>query len=215
MPAGRGRVDVRARPDSWNGWNGRRQGPQGRARRRDPPAPAGRSIDRRAPAAGSGTAAPADDSHRTDRAIRLSWISRSMRPRRGAFDWCVFTSANAVEVFANRMDALDVQSESARGRARRGGRSRDGRRRCRRRAQSDALCRRPRPPMPLPRRSARQCATGARVLYPRSAIGRDVLPNELRAAGFDVSWRSTPIGRCPSRTSTSGCWTGCGGARST
>ena len=27
---------------------------------------------------------------------------------------------------------------------------------------------------------------GARVLYPRSAMGRDVLPNELRAAGFDV-----------------------------
>ena len=27
---------------------------------------------------------------------------------------------------------------------------------------------------------------GARVLYPRSATGRDVLPNELRAAGFDV-----------------------------
>ena len=26
----------------------------------------------------------------------------------------------------------------------------------------------------------------ARVLYPRSAMGRDVLPNELRAAGFDV-----------------------------
>jgi uroporphyrinogen-III synthase len=28
--------------------------------------------------------------------------------------------------------------------------------------------------------------TGARVLYPRSAMGRDVLPDELRAAGFDV-----------------------------
>jgi len=27
---------------------------------------------------------------------------------------------------------------------------------------------------------------GERVLYPRSAMGRDVLPNELRAAGFDV-----------------------------
>jgi uroporphyrinogen III methyltransferase/synthase len=27
---------------------------------------------------------------------------------------------------------------------------------------------------------------GARVLYPRSATGRDVLPNELRAAGFNV-----------------------------
>jgi uroporphyrinogen III methyltransferase/synthase len=27
---------------------------------------------------------------------------------------------------------------------------------------------------------------GARVLYPRSAMGRDVLPNELRASGFDV-----------------------------
>src|SRR5919205_847229 len=26
----------------------------------------------------------------------------------------------------------------------------------------------------------------ARVLYPRSATGRDVLPNELKAAGFDV-----------------------------
>jgi uroporphyrinogen III methyltransferase/synthase len=27
---------------------------------------------------------------------------------------------------------------------------------------------------------------GARVLYPRSAMGRDVLPNTLRSAGFDV-----------------------------
>jgi uroporphyrinogen III methyltransferase / synthase len=27
---------------------------------------------------------------------------------------------------------------------------------------------------------------GARVLYPRSAMGRDTLPNELRAAGCDV-----------------------------
>ena len=27
---------------------------------------------------------------------------------------------------------------------------------------------------------------GARVFYPRSAMGRDVLPNELRAAGFAV-----------------------------
>ena len=53
---------------SWNGWNGELDDgrSQGRARRGDSPPPAGRSIDRHASQARSGTVAPADDSHRTD-----------------------------------------------------------------------------------------------------------------------------------------------------
>jgi uroporphyrinogen-III synthase len=33
---------------------------------------------------------------------------------------------------------------------------------------------------------SREIRAGVRVLYPRSAMGRDLLPNELRAAGCDV-----------------------------
>ena len=96
----------------------------------------------------------------------------------------MFTSANAVEVFANRMDVLDVHPNQLAA-MRVAAVGSDGSRRCRRRAQSharsgtataDALAATLRQGM----------RAGARVLYPRSASGRDVLPNELRTAGFDV-----------------------------
>lgn len=105
--------------------------------------------------------------------------------RQGAFDWCVFTSANAVEVFANRMDALDVRPHqlaamrvAAVGRATAAAVADAGLNLILipERATADALA-----------TALRQVMlAGARVLYPRSAMGRDVLPNELRAAGFDV-----------------------------
>ena len=105
--------------------------------------------------------------------------------RRGGFDWCVFTSANAVEVFANRMDALDVHPNQLAGmRFAAVGRATAA-------AVADAALN-----LTLIPESATADAlaatlrqamcTGARVLYPRSATGRDVLPNELKAAGFDV-----------------------------
>ena len=105
--------------------------------------------------------------------------------RRGGFDWCVFTSANAVEVFANRMDALDVHPDqlasmrvAAVGRATAAAVAEAGLNLTLvpESATADALAARLRQVM----------GAGARVLYPRSAMGRDVLPNELRAAGFDV-----------------------------
>jgi uroporphyrinogen-III synthase len=105
--------------------------------------------------------------------------------RRGAFDWCVFTSANAVEVFANRMDALDVHPNqlapmriAAVGRATASAVADAGLTvtLIPESATADALAATLRQTM----------RTGARVLYPRSAMGRDVLPDELRAAGFDV-----------------------------
>jgi hydroxymethylbilane synthase len=105
--------------------------------------------------------------------------------RRGAFHWCVFTSANAVEVFANRMDARDVRPGqlasmrvAAVGRATAAAVAEAGLNLTLvpEHATADALAARLRQVMDV----------GARVLYPRSAMGRDVLPNELRAAGFDV-----------------------------
>jgi hydroxymethylbilane synthase len=105
--------------------------------------------------------------------------------RRGAFDWCVFTSANAVDVFANRMDALDVQPNQLAGmRVAAVGRATAA-------AVADAglnltLIPESATAEALAATLRQAMRTGARVLYPRSATGRDVLPNELRAAGFDV-----------------------------
>jgi hydroxymethylbilane synthase len=105
--------------------------------------------------------------------------------RRGAFDWCVFTSANAVEVFADRMDALDAHPNqlaamrvAAVGRATAAAVADAGLNLTLipESATADALAAKLRQTM----------HPGARVLYPRSATGRDVLPNDLRAAGFDV-----------------------------
>jgi len=105
--------------------------------------------------------------------------------RRGKFDWCVFTSVNAVEVFANRLDARDVHPDqlaamhvAAVGQVTAAAVADAGLNLTLvpESATADALAATLRQVMPA----------GARVLYPRSAMGRDVLPNELRAAGFDV-----------------------------
>ena len=120
---------------------------------------------------------PIDDLAQLDAAIEET--------RRGAFDWCVFTSANAVTVFANRMDALDIHPDqlaamrvAAVGRATAAAVAEAGLNLTLvpEQATADALAARLRQVM----------GTKARVLYPRSAMGRDVLPNELRAAGYDV-----------------------------
>jgi uroporphyrinogen-III synthase len=97
----------------------------------------------------------------------------------------VFTSTNAVAVFANRMDALDVHPDqlasmrvAAVGRVTAAAVAEVGLNLTLvpERATAEALA-----------ASLRQVmGAHARVLYPRSAMGRDVLPNELRAAGFDV-----------------------------
>jgi len=105
--------------------------------------------------------------------------------RQGAFDWCVFTSANAVEVFADRMDALDVHPNQLAalrvatvGRATAAAVAYAGLNLTLipKSVTADALAAKLRQVM----------RPGARVLYPRSAMGRDVLPNELRTEGFEV-----------------------------
>jgi hydroxymethylbilane synthase len=105
--------------------------------------------------------------------------------QRGGFDWCVFTSANAVEIFASRLDALDIDPTriaatpvAAVGRVTAAAVADAGLNLTLvpESATADALARGLR----------RVMRAGARLLYPRSAMGRDVLPKELKAAGFDV-----------------------------
>ncbi|HEX2282574.1 MAG TPA: hydroxymethylbilane synthase [Thermomicrobiales bacterium] len=120
---------------------------------------------------------PIDDLAQLDGAIEET--------RQGAFNWCVFTSVNAVEVFANRMDALEVHPDqlgsmrvAAVGRVTAAAVAEAGLNLTLvpEQATAEALA-----------ASLRQVmGARARVLYPRSAMGRDVLPNVLRAAGFDV-----------------------------
>ena len=105
--------------------------------------------------------------------------------RQGGFEWIVFTSANAVEIIARRLDALGIRPEqlaavnvAAVGRATAA-------------AAVDAGLN-----LTLVPESAtgdalggdlgRQVRPGARVLYPRSAIGREALPIALKASGLDV-----------------------------
>jgi hydroxymethylbilane synthase len=104
---------------------------------------------------------------------------------RGTIDWCVFTSANAVEVFANRMEALDIgPSQLAAVRVAAVGRATAT-------AVADAglnlrLIPESATAEALAAALRQVVREGARILYPRSAMGRDVLPDELRAAGCDV-----------------------------
>jgi hydroxymethylbilane synthase len=105
--------------------------------------------------------------------------------RRGLFDWCVFSSANAVEIFASRMDALDIHpSQFAATRVAAVGQVTAA-------AVADAglnltLVPESATADALAVQLCRVMRAGERVLYPRSAMGRDVLPNELKAAGIDV-----------------------------
>ena len=105
--------------------------------------------------------------------------------RRGGFEWIVFTSANAVEIIARRLDALDIRAEqlaavnvAAVGRATAT-------------AAIDAGLNLTLVPEAatgddLGGDLGRQLRPGARVLYPRSAIGREAVPNALIAAGSKV-----------------------------
>jgi len=104
---------------------------------------------------------------------------------REAFDWIVFTSANAVDVFAGRMDALEVRAGhltnvciAAVGDATAAA------------AAAVGLTVTHLPETATAADLAMDLKTiarsGARMLYPRSTIGRDDLLDELRCAEFDV-----------------------------
>src|SRR5215212_1520581 len=177
-------IGVASGTRSWNGWNGEDRDLQGarvvvtRPRRQAGPLIAS-LLQRGAeplplPAI---RIEPIADTAELDLAIDET--------RRRAFDWCVFTSANAVEVFADRMDALDVHPNQLAalrvatvGRATAAAVAYAGLNLTLipKSATADALAAKLRQVM----------RPGARVLYPRSAMGRDVLPNELRAEGFEV-----------------------------
>jgi hydroxymethylbilane synthase len=104
---------------------------------------------------------------------------------RGEFDWIAFTSANAVSVVANRMDALDISpgllnsvKVAAVGEATA-------------RAARDAgltveLVPSTATGAGLTSEMLDHVVPGTRILYPRSAIGRDELTSTLRPAGVEV-----------------------------
>jgi hydroxymethylbilane synthase len=180
----RAEIGAMSGPRSWNGWNGEDTDLKGarvvvtRPRRQAGPLIAS-LLQRGAepvplPAI---RIEPIGDTAELDLAINET--------RRGAFDWCVFTSANAVEVFANRMEALDVQPNQLAGmRVAAVGRATAA-------AVADAglnltVIPESATAYALAATLRQAMRTGSRVLYPRSATGRDVLPNELKTAGFDV-----------------------------
>jgi uroporphyrinogen-III synthase len=115
--------------------------------------------------------------------------------RQGAFDWLVFTSANGVEFVSRRMGALGVRPEqltalnvAAVGEATAAAVVRAGLNLTlvAEAATGDALA----------ASLCQQLRPRARVLYPKSAIGREAFPNALEAAGFDVraidAYRTVP-----------------------
>jgi uroporphyrinogen-III synthase len=104
---------------------------------------------------------------------------------RGAFDWLVFTSANAVEVCATRMAALGLPRGGLKGvNVAAVGASTAAA------AEAVGLSVRLVPESATAEKLAsdliQRADPGACVLYLRSAIGRDELPRALRAAGLDV-----------------------------
>lgn len=105
---------------------------------------------------------------------------------RGEFAWLVFTSANAVEVVCRRLAALGIDPDRLGGlkiaaigestaRAAREGRL------------SVALVAQTPTAEGLAADLQGVVGAGSSVLYPRSAIGRDLLPNALRDAGAAVT----------------------------
>ncbi len=104
---------------------------------------------------------------------------------RGIFDWIVFTSVNAVEVLATRMEVLEIRpghlagvSTAAVGQA-----------------TAEAVTAAGLKVTQIPESATaddlgrvlkKVIQPGARFLYPRSAIGRDSMPDVLRGAGMDV-----------------------------
>jgi hydroxymethylbilane synthase len=177
-------IATTSRARSWNGSNGQEEDLKGarivvtRPRRQ-----AGPLIDSLVSRGAEPLPLPTIRIEPIDDLIQLNGAIEEAR--QGAFDWCVFTSANAVEVFADRMDALKVHPDqlaslpvAAVGRATASAVAEAGLNLTLipEQATADALAAKLRQVM----------RANARVLYPRSASGRDVLPNELRAAGFDV-----------------------------
>jgi hydroxymethylbilane synthase len=103
----------------------------------------------------------------------------------GAFRWIVFTSANAVDVVANRLDALGLSPamRAAMRVAAVGAATGDA-------AAAAGFAVDLVPEIAnadgLVAAMAPLLQSGDRVLYPRSAIGRDTVPDGLRRAGADV-----------------------------
>ncbi|MCD6028227.1 MAG: hemD [Thermomicrobiales bacterium] len=115
----------------------------------------------------------------TDLDVRLREVSG------GVFDWLIFTSANAVTVCADRTAELGVTngqlvdvSVAAIGPATAAAAEAAG--------WSVRLVAATATAEGLAAAMIESAEPGARVLYPRSAIGRDVLQRSLRAAGMDV-----------------------------
>lgn len=106
--------------------------------------------------------------------------------RHGAFAWLVFTSANAVEVVASRLGALGIDPGGLRG-LKIAAIGEGTARAARDAGLAVALV----PAVPTAKGLAadlgRVIGVGEAVLYPRSAIGRDLLPNALRDAGAPVT----------------------------
>ena len=104
---------------------------------------------------------------------------------RGAFDWLVFTSANAVEVCARRMSELGLRNGwlGSIDVAVIGGATAAA-------AAAAGFSVRLVSEIPtaegLGEALTRIATMGQRVLFPRSAIGRDTLPRELQRAGIEV-----------------------------
>lgn len=104
---------------------------------------------------------------------------------RGAFDWLVFTSANAVEVCAGRMSELGLRNGllASIDVAVVGGATAAA-------AAAAGFSVRLVSEIPtaegLSAALTRIVASGERVLFPRSAIGRDTLPRQLQWAGIEV-----------------------------
>lgn len=104
----------------------------------------------------------------------------------GTFTWVIFTSANAVEALVNAATELGARDECLR--AIRAAAVGDATARAARDLGLDVAIVAEEPTSEglvaalLPRLQA-----GERVLYPRSAIGREHLPDALRASGIDVT----------------------------
>ena len=180
----RAKVGQPSAPSSWNGWIPEGKDLQGArivvTRARQQSGPLTSALTKRG---GTPVALP---TIRIEPVADLALLDAAIDDaQRGAFDWFVFTSANAVEIVARRMDALNVHPEqlTALNVAAVG------------EATAAAVVRAGLNPTLVPEAATgdalaaslcRQMRPMARVLYPKSAIGREAVPIALRVAGCDL-----------------------------
>jgi uroporphyrinogen-III synthase len=171
-------------PSSWNGWTPEDEDLQGArivvTRARQQAGPLTSALTERG---GTAIALP---TIRIEPVVDLAPLDAAIDDaHQGAFDWLVFTSANAVEIVSRRIDALNLRSEqltalkvAAVGEATAAATVRAGLNLTlvAEAATGDALA----------ASLCRQMRPASRVLYPKSAIGREALPKALQTAGFDV-----------------------------